>query len=39
MCDGEDGDVAQAKLDGSWPGWEELSKFKPGQSVVVDKTK
>jgi hypothetical protein len=22
MCEGEDGDVAQAKLDGSWPGWE-----------------
>ena len=26
MSEGEDGDVAQAKLDGSWPGWEWLPK-------------
>lgn len=24
-----DGDVAQAKLDGGWPGWEKMKDFKP----------
>ena len=26
---GMDGDVAQAKLDGVWPGWEAMKDFKP----------
>jgi hypothetical protein len=30
-CEAEDGDVAQAKLDGSWPGWEWL----PGEIKSV----
>jgi hypothetical protein len=37
--DSDDLGAANAKLAGDWPGWEELAKFKPGQSVVVDKTK
>lgn len=28
----EDRDVANAKLEGSWPGWEEMKKFKPNKN-------
>lgn len=28
----EDGDTAQAKLDGSWPGWSRIVEFKPEET-------